>query len=118
MKENFYDNTVINVTKYYLLTSIVDGVISKNNRNHPQYTFASVLNFQDIERIIKITKHLRDTNLNSYALEKLTEIALRHNYTQASWKLLENMPNLRPHFFWPILLDANRKEGELGKELN
>ncbi|KAJ8921642.1 hypothetical protein NQ315_010551 [Exocentrus adspersus] len=68
----------------------------------------------DIERIIKLCKHLHEKNLNQYALEDLAEIALRHKYVDASCSLLENMSIRRPHFFWPLLVEANKREGETG----
>lgn len=47
-------------------------------------------------------------------MENATEIALKHNKTEIAWELLKNMTTLRPHFFWPLLINAGKESGELG----
>lgn len=64
--------------------------------------------------IVNLSKQLEESNLNETIFQDLTEIALRHKYVEASWRLLENMSVLRPHFFWPLLIHAARTEGEAG----
>nr|CAH7746771.1 unnamed protein product [Callosobruchus chinensis] len=64
--------------------------------------------------IIKIAKYLKDNNLNEYCIQNLTEIALRHNYVDVCWDLLQNLPEVRPHFFWPLLINAHKTSGEKG----
>ncbi|XP_018577646.1 leucine-rich PPR motif-containing protein, mitochondrial [Anoplophora glabripennis] len=99
----------------YAMTIYEEFVDPEKDQNYGFFILKEMLHCDvDIERTITLCKHLHDNNLNNYALQHLTELALRHNYTEASWRLLENMPVLRPHFFWPLLLDANRKQGEIG----
>lgn len=57
---------------------------------------------------------MKQSELNPLALEEAAKIALQQHYVELSWKLFENFSYLRPHFFWPLLLDAGRQDGESG----
>lgn len=49
------------------------------------------------------------------AFENLAEFAMKNKYFDITWKLFENFRELRPHFFWPLLVDARNNKGETGK---
>nr|CAI5838257.1 unnamed protein product [Callosobruchus analis] len=72
------------------------------------------LHFQATNDILKIANYLRDNSLNEYCIHHLTEIALRHNYVDVCWDLLQNLPEIRPHYFWPFLINAHNTSGEKG----
>lgn len=74
--------------------------------------------FQPPADIMAIVTDLKESGLNSWALENAAEIALKSEYFELAWSLFKKFTNLRPHFFWPILLSAGRKEGELGRSTN
>lgn len=44
----------------------------------------------------------------------LTEYALRKKYFQEVWIFFEHLDVCRPHFFWALLLDGGRTNGEGG----
>ncbi|XP_066150797.1 leucine-rich PPR motif-containing protein, mitochondrial isoform X2 [Euwallacea fornicatus] len=65
----------------------------------------------DISVIIGIAKNLTDKGFNKYILEGLTWVALRFKYQEEAWIFLSNLNVLRPHYFWPLLLQgAQNKE--------
>ncbi|XP_011177083.2 leucine-rich PPR motif-containing protein, mitochondrial [Zeugodacus cucurbitae] len=66
--------------------------------------------------IIAVAKMLQDSNKNTRALHIATEIALRRNAESAIpflQSLAEQEP-LRPHYFWPLLLQSHEQSGEAG----
>lgn len=65
--------------------------------------------------IVDIVMDLKESGLNPLALENAAEIALKTEYFELAWSLFKKLTSLRPHFFWPILLNTGRKDGELGK---
>ncbi|CAH1173550.1 unnamed protein product [Phaedon cochleariae] len=69
---------------------------------------------QKIDEIIFLAQHIPSSESNGYIIENLTGIALKHQYTDAAWKLFENLSELRPHYFWPLLLTYQQQNGELG----
>lgn len=60
---------------------------------------------------------LKETGLNPLALENAAEFALKTEYLDLAWNVFAKFSYLRPHFFWPILLSAGRKDGELGMNI-
>ncbi|CAH0552880.1 unnamed protein product [Brassicogethes aeneus] len=69
---------------------------------------------KDIEKIINVAKEFKEKELNSNCLEKLTNVALKFGHIEPAWTLLTNFDELRPHYFWPILIIASKREGEQG----
>lgn len=66
--------------------------------------------------IIEIAKMLQDSNKNTRALHIATEIALRRN-AELAIPFLESLAQLeplRPHYFWPSLLQSHEQSGEAG----
>lgn len=59
---------------------------------------------------------LKESELNSLALENAAEVALRTEYLELIWSLFKKFTCLRPHFFWPVLVAMGRKDGELGNQ--
>ncbi|XP_050312939.1 leucine-rich PPR motif-containing protein, mitochondrial [Anthonomus grandis grandis] len=68
----------------------------------------------DIKHIINEAKDLIEKDLNPYILESLTELALKFKYTHQAWELLRSLNTLRPHYFWPLLIQAGNERGEIG----
>ncbi|XP_023011712.2 leucine-rich PPR motif-containing protein, mitochondrial isoform X1 [Leptinotarsa decemlineata] len=68
----------------------------------------------EADEVISLTKYLRDKGMNQFAFERLTEFALRNKYVDVAWSLLKNINELRPHFFWPLLVIAHQVKGECG----
>lgn len=58
-------------------------------------------------------KVLQEMEPDEYMLKQLLEISLKIGKTEMSWILLQNLSELRPHYFWPLLIAANIK-GETG----
>lgn len=71
-----------------------------------------VILFQSASAILEVVKDLRQSGLNSLALENATEFALREQRSELAWKLFENFTYLRPHFFWPLLRSGGLRGGE------
>ncbi|XP_056647094.1 leucine-rich PPR motif-containing protein, mitochondrial [Diorhabda sublineata] len=69
---------------------------------------------EDFSKIIDAVNSFRNNDLNEYICEKLTEIALKRGYFDISCKLFEHLKEIRPHFFWPLFLNAYKTEGETG----
>uniref|UniRef100_W8AAS6 Leucine-rich PPR motif-containing protein, mitochondrial n=1 Tax=Ceratitis capitata TaxID=7213 RepID=W8AAS6_CERCA len=68
------------------------------------------------EEIIDVAKLLVESKKNTRALHIVTEIALRRSAESALpylEKLSEQEP-LRPHYFWPLLLQSHQQSGEAG----
>lgn len=65
--------------------------------------------------LVKITCGFKESGKNPYALESALKMALEDKCIDCAWVLLENLSYLRQHFFWPLLLNAGRETGELGK---
>lgn len=61
-----------------------------------------------------MAKNLVDTDLNPHILENLTELALRFKYEEQAWSLLGSLEVVRPHYFWPLLIQNARSNGEYG----
>lgn len=61
-----------------------------------------------------ISKELKEHNC--YALENITEYALRQRYVKEFWVFIENLDIKRPHYFWPIFLLNGKEKGEIGNQ--
>lgn len=48
-------------------------------------------------------------------MERLTELALKFKYENQAWTLLKNLDIVRPHYFWPLLMQNGKTNGEIGK---
>lgn len=71
---------------------------------------------QDIDTIKTCLKFLQEIGSDQYLLQNLTEVALRTEKINVAWALLEMFSSeLRPHFFWPLLIQSSKIEGEVGK---
>ncbi|XP_066248718.1 leucine-rich PPR motif-containing protein, mitochondrial isoform X2 [Euwallacea similis] len=68
----------------------------------------------DMSVIIGIAKNLTDKGSNEYILEGLTWLALRFKYEEQAWILLSTLHILRPHYFWPLLLQSAQNKGHQG----
>lgn len=66
--------------------------------------------------VIGVAKMLQDSNMNTRALHIATEMALRRNAELAIPFLqsLAQQEPLRPHYFWPLLLQNHEQFGEAG----
>lgn len=64
-----------------------------------------------------MAKDLQRSGLNPFALEKITGVALRRGFYKVAWELLESFSSLRPHYFWPLLLQAEKQNREIGTNL-
>ncbi|XP_039961669.1 leucine-rich PPR motif-containing protein, mitochondrial [Bactrocera tryoni] len=105
----------------------VEGIIfnlptPRFNENQSIDTFGAFL-LQELFRtkysateIIGIAKKLQDSDKNTRALHLATEIALRRNAESAIPFLqsLAQQEPLRPHYFWPLLLQRHEQSGEAG----
>ncbi|CAG9769248.1 unnamed protein product [Ceutorhynchus assimilis] len=99
---------------------------------HPDVPYGAVILKEmlhcdiEISAIISIAKSLIEKKLNLYICEYLTELALRFKYQEQAWALLKCLQIVRPHYFWPLLVQDGKKSGENGvlnvlkriKELN
>ncbi|KAG5894067.1 hypothetical protein JTB14_003926 [Gonioctena quinquepunctata] len=66
------------------------------------------------DEIISLARYLQDNEMNPYIFVRLTEVALKNQYVDAAWRLLENFTELRPHYFWPLMAHAHETNGEIG----
>lgn len=78
--------------------------------------WSNLLSFKLPQLLLKIASDLKLSGKNPYALESTLKIALEDKHIECAWILLKNMPYLRQHFFWPLLLHAGHEKGELGKD--
>lgn len=70
---------------------------------------------QDSDIVKSSLSFLQKTGFTEYLLEKLTGIALKTGKISTAWTLLEMLSSeLRPHYFWPLLISANKEAGEVG----
>ncbi|XP_072390248.1 leucine-rich PPR motif-containing protein, mitochondrial [Diabrotica undecimpunctata] len=68
----------------------------------------------EYDECLAAVKFFCDNYTNEYVYERLTEVALKNEYYDIAWRLFEHLQALRPHFFWPLFLNARNVEGEAG----
>ncbi|EDV92378.1 leucine-rich PPR motif-containing protein, mitochondrial [Drosophila grimshawi] len=70
-----------------------------------------------LQQMLQFATQLRERGQNRRALELLTELALRRQPSLALAcleALREAGEPLRPHYFWPLLLEQHKRDGENG----
>ncbi|KAL3279388.1 hypothetical protein HHI36_016898 [Cryptolaemus montrouzieri] len=67
-----------------------------------------------IEKIVEFANELKDREFNEYALEDVTNLALKYKLTRSAMHLFKHFQVLRPHYFWPVLIRAHINGGEKG----
>ncbi|XP_048517733.1 leucine-rich PPR motif-containing protein, mitochondrial isoform X2 [Dendroctonus ponderosae] len=68
----------------------------------------------DIATIISLAKNISEKEMNPCIMESLSELALKFKYEKQAWALLKNLDFVRPHYFWPLLVENGRTNGEIG----
>ncbi|KAK5650801.1 hypothetical protein RI129_001830 [Pyrocoelia pectoralis] len=68
----------------------------------------------ETSKIIEIIDNLKKEGLNTVALERLLGVALQKGFMESAWELLQVMPNIRPHYFWPFIMKASKEHREIG----
>ncbi|XP_045482968.1 leucine-rich PPR motif-containing protein, mitochondrial-like [Harmonia axyridis] len=66
------------------------------------------------EKIVEFVNNLKHFGLNEYALENVTESALKNKLFTVAMNLFCHFDMLKPHYFWPILVEAHHRDGEIG----
>ncbi|CAG9858530.1 unnamed protein product [Phyllotreta striolata] len=69
---------------------------------------------QDIDQVIQTAKNFLENFNNKLVFQNLAEFALRNRFLDVSFDIFKHLPELRPHFFWPHLLNAGNSTGEAG----
>ncbi|KAH1027735.1 hypothetical protein HUJ05_001189 [Dendroctonus ponderosae] len=72
----------------------------------------------DIATIISLAKNISEKEMNPCIMESLSELALKFKYEKQAWALLKNLDFVRPHYFWPLLVENGRTNGEIGSLYN
>ncbi|XP_044761643.1 leucine-rich PPR motif-containing protein, mitochondrial [Coccinella septempunctata] len=67
-----------------------------------------------LDKIVEIADDLKQAGLNEYALENVTEAAMRNKLFSSALNLLAHFSTLKPHYFWPLLIEAHKRDGEIG----
>ncbi|XP_067635916.1 leucine-rich PPR motif-containing protein, mitochondrial [Eurosta solidaginis] len=70
----------------------------------------------DDTQILEVAKLLQESDKNTRALHIVTEVALRRDAATALpfLKSLSEQEALRPHYFWPLILQYQQQSGEAG----
>ncbi|KRT83860.1 hypothetical protein AMK59_4441 [Oryctes borbonicus] len=64
--------------------------------------------------IIKICDYIKNEGKNLYALEFVTNMALKKQQIERAWCFLKHFNKPKPHYFWPLLLYSGNENGEIG----
>ncbi|GJQ88511.1 hypothetical protein Trydic_g15429 [Trypoxylus dichotomus] len=85
------------------------------DENHYDFLLEEMLHTNmDPEEIIKICGYIKNQGENLHPLELVTNKALRKQQTERAWYFLKHFDILKPHYFWPLLIDSGSKNGEKG----
>lgn len=57
---------------------------------------------------------LKEHTSEEYLLKQIAGQALKMRRVETTWAILELLPELRPHYFWPLLINAYKTDGEAG----
>lgn len=66
------------------------------------------------EIVVNLTKELVRRNLNPTTLQSITEFVLRNKYFEVALELFQAFPKLKPHYFWPLLIEKAKETGQIG----
>ncbi|KAF2901912.1 hypothetical protein ILUMI_04268 [Ignelater luminosus] len=95
--------------------TIVNVPLDDDTENYAFFLLIEMLHtFTSPKILIDVAKDLQRSGLNPFALENITGIALRRGFYKVAWELLESFSRLRPHYFWPLLLQAEKQNREIG----
>ncbi|KAK9878882.1 hypothetical protein WA026_003711 [Henosepilachna vigintioctopunctata] len=67
-----------------------------------------------VASLVDVAKRLKACGLNDFILEDVTIVALTKKLTVSAMGLLKHLDTIRPHYFWPLLVEASKNQGEKG----